>query len=163
SESSTAGVGGDLGWVRAEQLPDPLAQAARAMGVGQISDPIAVAGGYSIVSVQDKRQVLTRDPRDAVLSLKQISLNFPKGMTKDQAAPLVENLAKAGQSMGGCGGAEAAAQKLGAELVSSDSVKVRELPPALQDMLLKMDIGQSTTPFGSFEQGVRILVLCGRD
>jgi peptidyl-prolyl cis-trans isomerase SurA len=26
-----------------------------------------------------------------------------------------------------------------------------------------MSIGQSTPPFGSFEEGVRVLVLCGRD
>jgi peptidyl-prolyl cis-trans isomerase SurA len=27
----------------------------------------------------DKRKVLTADPRDAVLSLKQISISFPQG------------------------------------------------------------------------------------
>lgn len=163
SEASTAAVGGDLGWVRAEQLPEPLAQAAQQLQVGQIAGPIPVAGGYSIIALQDKRQVLMKDPRDAVLSLKQVSLNFPKGMTKEQAGPLVEQLAKTAQTMGGCGGTEAAAQKIGAEVVSSDAVKVRDLPPALQDMLLKMDIGQATVPFGSFEDGVRVLVLCGRD
>ncbi len=30
-------------------------------------------------------------------------------------------------------------------------------------MLLSLSIGQSTAPFGSFEEGVRVLVLCGRD
>jgi peptidyl-prolyl cis-trans isomerase SurA len=30
-------------------------------------------------------------------------------------------------------------------------------------MLLKLNIGQSTAPFGSLEDGVRVLVLCGRD
>jgi peptidyl-prolyl cis-trans isomerase SurA len=82
SEASTAAVGGDLGWVRAEQLPDPLAQAAQAMPVGSVSEPIAIPGGFSIMAVQDTRQILTADPRDAVLSLKQISIEFPKGMTR---------------------------------------------------------------------------------
>jgi peptidyl-prolyl cis-trans isomerase SurA len=163
SEASTAAVGGDLGWVRAEQLPEPLAEAARAMPVGQVSDPIAVPGGFSIIAVQDTRQVLTADPRDAVLSLKQISIAFPAGMTQTQAAPKVEALAKAGQSMGGCGGAEKAAADLGAEVVSSDQVRARDLPPALQNMLLTLNIGQATTPFGSLQDGVRVLVLCGRD
>ena len=163
SEASTAAVGGDLGWVRAEQLPDALAQAAQAMPVGQVSDPIAVPGGYSIIAVQDSRQVLTQDPRDAVLSLKQLSLSFPAGTTKEQATPLVEKLAKTGQSMGGCGGAEAAAAAISAEVVSSDQVRVRDLPVPLQQMLLSLNVGQATTPFGSFEDGVRILVLCGRD
>ncbi len=163
SEASTAAVGGDLGWVRAEQLPEALAQVAQQMPVGQISDPIPIPGGFSVLAVQDKRQVLTADPRDAVLSLKQLSITFPKGMTREQAAPAVERLYRTVQSMGGCGGAEAAAATLKAEVVSSDQTKVRDLPPALQEMLLRLDIGQATTPFGSFEEGVRVLVLCGRD
>lgn len=163
SEASTAAVGGDLGWVRAEQLPEQLAEAARVLPVGQVSDPIAIPGGFSIIAVQDSRKVLTADPRDAVLSLKQLSLSFPKGMTRAQAEPLVQRLAQTAQSMGGCGGAEEAAGKIGAEVVSSDQIKVRDLPPALQNMLLQLSIGQSTTPFGSFEEGVRVLVLCGRD
>ena len=163
SEASTAAVGGDLGWVRTEQLPEPLAEAARVLPVGQVSDPIAIPGGYSIIAVQDSRKVLTADPRDAVLSLKQLSVAFPKGTTRAQAEPMVQRFALAAQNMGGCGRAEEVAGQIGAEVVSSDQVKVRDLPPALQTMLLQLSIGQSTTPFGSFEDGVRVLVLCGRD
>ena len=163
SEASTAAVGGDLGWVRAEQLPDTLAEAARVLPVGQVSDPIAIPGGFSILAVQDTRQILMADPRDAVLSLKQLSISFPPGMTRQQAEPLIQQLAQTAQTMGGCGRAEEAAAAIKAEVVSSDQVKVRDLPPALQNILLNLSIGQSTTPFGSFEDGVRVLVLCGRD
>ncbi len=163
SEASTAAVGGDLGYVRVEQLPDPLAQAVDQLPVGQVSDPIPVPGGFSIVAVQDKRQILTADARDAVLSLKQVSIAFPRGSTREAASPKVAQLAQTALNMGGCGGADAAAAKIGAEVVSSDQVRVRDLPPALQEMLLKLSIGQATTPFGSVEDGVRVLVLCGRD
>jgi peptidyl-prolyl cis-trans isomerase SurA len=163
SEASTAAVGGDLGWVRAEQLPETLSEAARVLRVGQVSDPIPVSGGFSVVAVQDTRQVLTADPRDAVLSLKQISMTFPKGASRQQVEPKVLQLAQTAQSMGGCGGAEEAGAKIGAEVVSNDQVKVRDLPPALQEMLLKLSVGQSTNPFGSVEESVRVLVLCGRD
>jgi peptidyl-prolyl cis-trans isomerase SurA len=163
SEASTAAVGGDLGWVRAEQLPDQLAAVAQSLQVGQISDPVPVPGGFSIVALQDSRKVLTADPRDAVLSLKQLSIEFPQGMTRQQAEPMVRQLAQTAQTMGGCGRAEEAAAKIRAEVVTSDQVKVRDLPPALQTMLLQLSIGQATTPFGTFEEGVRVLVLCGRD
>ena len=52
---------------------------------------------------------------------------------------------------------------IGAEVVDNDSVKIRDLPPALQDIILKMQVGEATPPFGSAEDGVRALVLCGRD
>ena len=163
SEASTAAVGGDLGWVRAEQLPEPLAQAAQQLTVGQISEPIPVPGGFSVLVVQDTRQLLTADPRNAVLSLKQISLSFPAGSKRAQIEPLVQKLSQTAQTMGGCGGAETAAAAIGAEVVSSDQVRVRDLPPVLQNALLGMSIGQATPPFGTVEEGIRVLVLCGRD
>jgi peptidyl-prolyl cis-trans isomerase SurA len=163
SEASTAAVGGDLGWVRPEQLPDPLANAVRQMRPGQVSPPIKVPGGYSIVAVQDVRKILTADPRNALLTLKQVSVAFPKGTTRAQAEPVVGRFAEATQNIGGCGGAEKLASDFHGEVVESDQVKMRDLPPALQDMMLQMQVGQATRPFGSIEEGVRVLVLCGRD
>ncbi len=163
SEASTAAVGGDLGWVRAEQLPEPIAAAAQALGNGQISDPVVVPGGFSVIALIDKRQVLTADPRDAVLSLKQIAINFPKGMTQAQAAPKVEAFAAALKSTAGCGKADEVAKAVGGDVVDNDQVKIRDLPPQLQEVMVNLQIGQSTPPFGSLADGVRALVLCGRD
>ncbi|HEX8063887.1 MAG TPA: peptidylprolyl isomerase, partial [Allosphingosinicella sp.] len=103
SEASTAAVGGDLGWVRAAQLPEALAGAVQTMPVGSISDPIAIPGGFSIVQVADTRQVLTADPRDAVLSLKQMTVRFTPGSPKNVVEEKVQSLLRATQTMGGCG------------------------------------------------------------
>jgi peptidyl-prolyl cis-trans isomerase SurA len=163
SEASTAAVGGDLGWVRPEQLPDPLAVAIRQMRPGQISQPIKVQGGYSIVAVQDTRKILSADPRNAVLTLKQVSIKFPAGTGRAAAEPTVGRFAAAAQNIGGCGGADKLAADHNGEVVESDQVKMRDLPPALQEMMIAMQVGQATQPFGSIEEGVRVLVLCGRD
>jgi len=163
SEASTAAVGGDLGWVRPEQLPLPLAAAIQQMSPGTVSNPIAVPGGVSIVAVQDTRKVLTVDPRDAVLGLKQVSISFPKGTSRQQAEPVVAQFAEAARTVGGCGGAEKMAGDFHGEVVQSEGVKMRDLPPALQQIMLPMQVGQATQPFGSIEEGVRVLVICGRD
>jgi peptidyl-prolyl cis-trans isomerase SurA len=163
SEASTAAVGGDLGWVRPEQLPQPLAAAIQTMGPGMVSNPIPVPGGVSIVVVQDTRKVMTADPRDAVMSLKQVSVSFPKGTTRQQAEPIVARFAEEARNVGGCGGADKIASDFHGEVVQSDDVKMRDLPPALQQMMLPMQVGQATQPFGSIEEGVRVLVICGRD
>ena len=143
------------------------ARAARrggpADGPGQISQPIAVPGGFSIIAVQDTRKILTADPRDAVLSLKQVSITFPAGTTRQQAEPIVARFAQAAQNIGGCGGAERIAAEFNGEVVRTTRSSLRDLPPALQEMMLPMQVGQATRPFGSIEEGVRILVLCGRD
>jgi peptidyl-prolyl cis-trans isomerase SurA len=163
SEASTAAVGGDLGWVRPAQLPDELAAAATDMQVGQIAGPIPVPGGMSIIYVMDKRKVLTADPRDALLSLKQLSIAFPTGTTKEQASARAASFAASTKAIKGCGEANALGTKMGADVVDNDNVKVRDLPPQLQDMLLGLQIGESTPPFGSIADGVRVLILCGRD
>ena len=163
SEASTAAVGGDLGWVRPEQLPTPLADALKEMPAGTISNPIPVPGGFSIIAVQDTRKILTADPRDAVLSLKQISVIFPKGTKREVAEPIVSRFADAARNVGGCGGADKLAADFHAEVVSSDQVKMRDLPAALQRLMLPMQVGQATPPYGTLEDGIRVLVICGRD
>ena len=163
SEASTASVGGDLGWVRAPQLPDSLAAAVQELAVGQVAGPIATPGGFSILLLADSRQVLTADPRDAKLNLRQMSLAFAANTSESQATAKAEAFARATQNMGGCGKVEEVAKTLGAEVVDNDAVRVRDLPAALQDMILKLSVGQATAPFGSRTDGVRVLVLCGRD
>jgi peptidyl-prolyl cis-trans isomerase SurA len=163
SEASTAVQGGDLGWVRAAQLPDALAQAVQEIAVGQIVGPVEVPGGYSILYLIDSRKVLMADARDALLSLKQLALTFPAGMSSTEAQAKASEFGRVTQTMGGCGKVEETAQRLGAEVVDNDQVRVRDLPAPLQELLLKLQIGQATPPFGSQAEGVRVLVLCGRD
>ena len=163
SEASTAAVGGDLGWIRLAQLPTELATAARGMGTGQLAGPIELRGGYSIIYLIDKRQVLTADPRDAVLALKQITINLPAGTSDAEATRRADELAATVKSAHGCGGIDAAATKIGAQVVANDAVKARDLPATLQQSLLALSLGESTQPFGSLKDGVRVLMLCGRD
>ena len=162
SEASTAPVGGDLGWLSLGQLPQSLANAAANMNTNEV---IAVPspGGISILLLIDKRQVATSDPRDSVLSLKQVAITFPKGTTEAQVAPLVKRFNEETQKVNGCGAADAMASQLGADVVNRDSIKIRDLPVPLQQVMLDLQIGQSTPPYGSLADGVRVFVLCGRD
>ncbi len=163
SDSTTKVQGGDLDWVRPATLPDELAKTAEAMQIGQVAGPIETPGGYSILYLVDKRQVLTADPRDAKLSLKQLTVHFPEGTTQAQANERAAQFAKLTQSIQGCGAVEKSAATIGAEVVNNDTIRIRDLPGPLQAIILKMQVGQASPPFGSPEEGVRSLVLCGRD
>lgn len=164
SEASTAVVGGDLGWIKLAQLKNPsLEEQAAQMQPGQLAGPIPIPGGYSILYLIDKRQVLMADPRDALLSLKQIQIDFAPSMTQEQASTRVAAFTKGVQEMRGCGDAESAAAALGATVVTNDEIRVRALPEQLQSVMLELQVGQTTPPFGSVEDGVRVLMLCGRD
>lgn len=162
SDATTRAVGGDLGWVKADQLPETLAQAAAEMNVNQLAGPIEVPGGFSILYLVDKRKVLTADARDAVLSLRQVSIAFPKDITETEASQRVAAFATAIKTIRGCGEVQKVAATLQAEVVDNDSVKIRQLPPQLQEMLASLNVGEATQPFGSPTDGVRSLVVCGR-
>lgn len=163
SEASTAATGGDLGWVRPAQLPQSLAEVATQMQVGQVVGPIPVPGGFSILYLIDQRQILVADPRNAVLSLKQLAISFPEGINEQQATARAGEFATATQNIKGCGAANEVANQLGADVVDNDRVRLRDLPGPLQNTIAQLSIGQASQPFGSVRDGVRVLILCGRD
>lgn len=163
SQASTAAVGGDLGWIRLAQLPTELASAAQGLQPGQLVGPVETSGGFSILYLIDKRQVLTADPRDALLALKQISIDFPERTTEAAATKRAAEFATAMKAAKGCGAVDPIAASLGAQVVSNDQVKARDLPGPLQEALLSLSIGETSPPFGSIKDGVRVLMLCGRD
>lgn len=167
SEASSAGLGGDLGWVRAEQLNDAVAPVVTTLSAGTpataVSDPVRVPGGVAIMSLLGKRQVLAADPNEALLSLKQISLPLPPQTTEAQARARVVEFQAATANMGGCGRVEDVARTLGAQVASNDAIKLKDMPVPLQSVLGNLSIGQATPPFGSQQEGLRVLVLCGRD
>lgn len=162
SEASTAAVGGDLGWVRLEQLPQSLATAATQMSENEIV-AVPAPGGISLLLLIDKRQVATIDPRDSVLSLKQLAISFPAGTTEAKAGEAVKKFNEETQKIRGCGTADDVARMLSADVVNRDGIRVRDLPGPLQQIMLDLPIGQSTPPYGSLQDGIRVFVLCGRD
>ncbi len=164
SEASSAIVGGDLGWIRLGQVQQPTLEAAAAqMASGQLVGPLEIPGGFSILLMIDQRQIGMPDPRDAVLSLKQIAIAFPPDITEAEAEQRGTAFIDAVQAMNGCGDADARAAEIGASTVNNDEIPVRALPEALQNVLLQLNVGQVTPPFGDLTDGIRVLMLCGRD
>lgn len=55
SRAPSAARGGDVGWVTTQQMPPNLLNAVQNMQVGDVSRPLDVAGGLSLVKIVDKR------------------------------------------------------------------------------------------------------------
>lgn len=163
SEASTAALGGDLGWVRAEQLSPALQGLLPTMQRGSVSDPVAVPGGVTIIALIEKRQVLAADPANALLSLKQLTLPLDPNISETAARQLAGEIQKRTQAMGGCGRADAVARDIGASVVTNDQLRLGDLPGPLQEIMRTLPVGGATPPFGSAQDGLRVLVLCGRD
>ena len=124
---------------------------------------VPVPGGVAIVALVEKRQVLMADPGDAALSLMQISIPLKPGITEAEARAQVPAIQAKTASMGGCGRAEAVAKELGGTVAANDQLRIKDLPAPLQEIMKQLPIGGATPPFGSQPDGLRVLVLCGRD
>jgi peptidyl-prolyl cis-trans isomerase SurA len=162
SESPTAALGGDRGWVPSSQLDPTLQKAVSTLEKGQIAGPIRAPGGVYLLLLNQKRKTLAADPLDATLTLRQISLPFPVGSTQDQAEALVQKLAAATQNTSGCGRADEIAKQINGKVSDLPPAKIRELPEGLHKQLEDLKIGQITETFGTAKDA-RVLILCGRD
>lgn len=165
SESSTKAQDGDLGWIRLAPgiLPDEMAKAVQEMQPGQVAGPIELPLGFTVVYLAEKRQVGMADPKEAKLTLRQLTIAFPKGISEAQASERAAEFGKATQAMRGCGDVNNVAAAQNAEVIEKDGVVIKDLPNALQNLILPLQVGQATQPFGTIEDGVRVLVVCGRD
>jgi peptidyl-prolyl cis-trans isomerase SurA len=61
SQDATAKAGGELGWFEPRQLVDSLADAAKALDVGQVSRPVPGPAGLHILKLLDREAAAHRD------------------------------------------------------------------------------------------------------
>ena len=166
SQSQTALVGGDLGWVEANQLDPSVAAIVAQMPTGAISNPIDVPGGIEIVTLIDKR-VAGQDIR-TVLSARQVFLPFASPL--NPAAPTPQQIATLqlarhiSTTVTSCAQMEQVAianhspRPADPGPIDLDHVQ----PPAFRQMLTSLPAGKATQPVIA-PDGIAVLIVCSRD
>jgi len=66
SQSATASIGGELGWNRLDQLDPAIAAAIGSMQPGQVTGPIQIPGGYSILMLHERRETAAAPDRESL-------------------------------------------------------------------------------------------------
>ena len=166
SQSQTALQGGDLGWVRANQLDPGVAQVVGDMPPGAVSNPVRVPGGISIVSLVGKR-VIGQD-QSTVLSIRQVFVPFSTPLNPaaptDQQRKAVEQAAGISRSVKTCSDMEAANEKAG-KTRPADPGEVRlegVASPPLRQLLASLPVGQASKALVATE-GVAVIMVCSRE
>lgn len=91
SACTTAAVGGDLGWVRAGELPTELDTAIRELPAGAVTSPVPSEGAFMILAVRDKREaVVAGEP-----SYKLAYIGIDESVGKNAALLAVDKLSGA--------------------------------------------------------------------
>jgi peptidyl-prolyl cis-trans isomerase SurA len=166
SQSQNALQGGDLGWVRANQLDPQVAAIAEQMPDGAISDPIRVAGGYVIVSMLGKRTMGRQ--MGTVLSLRQAFVPFTSVLNPaDPTAQQRQALAKAQQiskTVHSCDEMQAENAALGSKKPADPGPVVLEAvnPPDFRTILGGLQPDQASQPLIA-RDGIAVVILCSKD
>ncbi len=94
SQSATAALGGDLGWVVQGELEPEVEAMVTRLEPNQFSDPIRTSSGYHIIALRERRSSGAPDPRMSVVTLSQIYLPNLGGraMTPAKIAQLSEEI-----------------------------------------------------------------------
>ena len=162
SQSPTAAVGGDLGWLTVAELPHDIAQAIESMQVGQLSVPIRSAGGFYIVGLIDRRTFGMPSAKDALVTFDRVMFPFAQPATDAEkqkaylAAMQVSETAKSCEDMKRIG--EERAPQTSGEM---RDVKLGTLDQRFQDLLNSLQPGQASKPING-GSGAVVIMVCGR-
>ncbi len=166
SQSQTALQGGDLGWLRRNQLDPAVAAVAQEMPPGAVSNPIDVPGGISIITLRAKREI-GRD-QATVMSIRQVFVPFvgalnPNAPTEQQRKA-VEQAQGISRSVKNCKDMEEANGRVG-NVRPSDPGEVRLETVSsgpLRSLLSGMKEGVASKPVVANE-GAAVLMVCSRE
>jgi peptidyl-prolyl cis-trans isomerase SurA len=161
SQSPTAAVGGDLGWVLEGELEDELDRAVSGMEPEEISDPIRSSSGYHILALRGRRAAGAPDPLMSVVTLSQIYLPTLGGRAMDpnQIAQLSNTLST---SITTCEQMNDLAKRSGGPGSGPvDAMRVGGLPEIVRDGVATLPINRMSPPLEI--NGARLFVMvCSR-
>ncbi len=163
SQSSSAAVGGDLGWILENELPKVVQEVVVATDVGVISEPIETEDGIYIIQVVDKSTVLSLNENDIVVKMKSMFFNHSDENDiafRDELSAKIEPLF-AGTDV--CENMEKTAETAGAtESGELAPFRIGDLPVDIRQEVTTMEIGTGTSPIKE-EGGYSILILCEKN
>src|SRR5271166_1308015 len=164
SQSATAAVGGDIGWIRPEQLSPDLAKTVAQMRPGELSQPIRTAAGYYLLLVLDRRAGRSGGGggEEAVLHLVQVVFPVPQqgGEAARRAAIAEAQNTKA--TAKNCEEMLKIGKEKGSPQLSSEGqLRVNQVAPALRNIVLGLEVGHASQPIVQ-KNGVGVIMLCDK-
>jgi peptidyl-prolyl cis-trans isomerase SurA len=162
SQSPSAAVGGDIGWVTPSELSPRLAEALEKMGPGQMSYPVRTPAGFYLLYLRERRTFGAEDPDQVTLSLDEVVFPLPASATPEDRAKAEADALRVSTEAKSCG--EMA--KLGAERAPQLSrqipqLRATELPPEQRQQILALKVAEASKPM-PLSGGIGVVMVCQR-
>jgi peptidyl-prolyl cis-trans isomerase SurA len=164
SESATAAVGGDIGWVTPDQLGEELGQTVRSLNPGEMSAPVRGPAGWYLLLLIDRRAGIAKASADDT-NLSLVQVMFPvapdaPAADREKAKAAAEQVSATAKSCGEM-------VKMGQERAPQTSgdlghVRLGDLPPDIKQVVADLPVAQ-TSPVVPLRGGIGVLMVCQRD
>ncbi len=161
SQSATAAVGGDLGWLRPDQLPPELGKEVARLQPGELSAPIRMPGGYYLLLVVDRRGGKGGSAGDMVLDLVQVVFPLPPGASGAVREEAINKASAIRTAATNCPEFLKIGKERASPLSSEGKLRLAQIAPALRDLVMKLPVGQASEPIVQ-KNGVGVIMVCGR-
>lgn len=163
SQSATAAVGGDIGWVTPSELDTEIGRTVQRLSPGEVAPPIRAAGGWYLVLVIEKQAPNSNTGDDTRVSLTQIMFPLAPNAPDTERRRVMsraESLTKDAKSCGELAqiGREQAPQTSG----DLGQVRVGDLPTDLRSTVLGLKVAEPSHPV-PLRGGIGVLMVCSRE
>ena len=165
SQSASAAVGGNLGWIQPGNLASELTQVIEKLGPGQVSQPILTLDGFYILKVENKRDIeplVERSNRAVAVVIHQVHLELPPSPAADIMARTHKKAIGIGVQAQSCKDMEELGKQHGSSLSGSPGkIEVSKLSPLIQNAIINLPENQASKPV-KITGGLLIIMVCER-
>jgi peptidyl-prolyl cis-trans isomerase SurA len=161
SQSATAAVGGDIGWVRPDQLPSELSKVVSQQKPGELSAPIRAPGGYYLLLVVDRRNGNGGGDLDAVYDIVQVVFPLPAQASDASRRAAMSEAAAVRSEAKDCPSLLKIGKEKAPQLSSEGKLRASTISPEMRNLVTRLSIGQASEPIVQ-KNGVGVIMVCAK-
>lgn len=163
SQSATAAVGGDLGWVEEGALEPEIQRAVDQLKVGEISAPIRTVSGFHLILLREKRQSGAAAADTSTLKIEHLFIPGPPNATPEDLTALRSLAQTVSDNAASCPDFASLRKQLpDAKTVIPETVTANDLAPAIRAVASKLAVGKASEPI-TLNNGVFVMMICSRE
>jgi peptidyl-prolyl cis-trans isomerase SurA len=162
SQSATAAVGGDMGWLRPDQLSPDLGKAVSQMKPGELSAPIHSGGGYYLMLVLDRRNGTSGGgEQETVYDIVQVVFPLPPQANEAARRAAISEVDNVRAAAKDCPSLLKIGKEKAPQLSSEGKLRANNISPEMRTLVNGLAVGQASKPIVQ-KNGVGIIMVCGK-
>ncbi len=160
SVSGTAANGGYVGWTVSERIPEIFREAAAAIEVGAVTEPIILDGAVYILRLNGKRKDGAVDASQTRVWLARALHLLPENASDADRLEIGAKIERDTELVTSCDEMVALNDKYGSDAVAKlDDMVIGDLAPQMQKLIKSLTVNVPSSPLG-FAEGIASLMLC---